>query len=77
MIFQLHCRPCAVWLTVYMDRTGRNIVNLDGVPLDCRRVRQWACGARPIPCLAAVRDKNSGHKRMQEIEQINKDLLAL
>ena len=63
--------------TAHITNWRKNIVNLDGVPLDCRRVRQWACGARPCACLAATRDKNSGTQKIQEIEQINKDLFAL
>lgn len=74
---QLHVIGRALYGTKWQEELARNIVNLDGVPLDSRRVRQWACGARHVPDWLLPELKVLAQKRMQEIEQINKDLLAL
>lgn len=74
---QLHVIGRALYGTKWQEELARNIVNLDGVPLDSRRVRQWACGARPIPDWLMPELKALAQKRMQEILEINKILLAM
>ena len=61
----------------WQEELARNIINLDGVELDSRRVRQWACGARHVPDWLLPELKVLAQKRMQEIEKINKELLAM
>ena len=67
----------ALYGSQWQTELARNIVNLDGVPLDCRRVRQWACGARPVPDWLLPELKVFAQKRMQEIIEINYKLLAM
>lgn len=74
---QLHTVGRALYGSQWQTEIAKNIINLDGVTLDCRRVRQWACGARPVPEWFLPELKVLAQKRMQEIEQINKDLFAL
>ena len=66
---QLHTVGRALYGSQWQTELARNIVNLDGVPLDCRRVRQWAWCAS-CTCLAATRDKNSGTQK--ECKKLNK-----
>ena len=74
---QLHTIGRALYGSQWQTELARNIVNLDGVPLDCRRVRQWACGARPVPGWLLPELKVLAQKRMQEIIEINYKLLAM
>lgn len=74
---QLHTVGRALYGLQWQTELARNIVNLDGVPLDCRRVRQWACGARPVPDWLLPELKVLAQKRMQEIMEINYKLLAM
>ena len=73
---QLHAIGRTLYGLTWQTELARNIVNLDGVELDKRRVQQWACGARPVPDWLLPELKTLAQKRMQEIEQINKDLFA-
>ena len=74
---QLYAIGRTLYGSQWQTELARNIVNLDGVPLDCRRVRQWACGARPVPDWLLPELKVLAQKRMQEIIEINYKLLAL
>ena len=74
--YQLHAIGRTLYGSTWQTELARNIVNLDGVELDKRRVQQWACGARPVPDWLLPELKTLAQKRMQEIEQINKDLFA-
>ena len=74
---QLHTVGRALYGSQWQTELARNIVNLDGVPLDCRRVRQWACGVRPVPDWLLPELKVLAQKRMQEIIEINYKLLAM
>lgn len=74
---QLHTIGHALYGSKWQTELARNIVNLDGLELDKRRVQQWACGARPVPDWLLLELKTLARKRMQEIEQINEDLLAM
>lgn len=67
----------ALFGSKWQEEFARNIINLDGVPLDSRRVRQWACGARPVPDWLLPELKILAQKRMQEILELNKILLAM
>ena len=58
----------------WQTELARNIVNLDGKELDHRRVRQWACGARPVPDWVLPKLKELAEKRLYELEQLNVDL---
>ena len=58
----------------WQTELARNIVNLDGKELDHRRVRQWACGARPVPEWVLPKLKELAEKRLYELEQLNVDL---
>ena len=46
---ELHTIGRALYGLKWQEELARRIINLDGVELDSRRVRQWACGARPVP----------------------------
>jgi len=74
---QLHTIGRALYGSQWQTEIAKNIINLDGVPLDCRRVRQWACGARPVPGWLLPELKVLAQKRMQEIIEINYKLLAM
>ena len=67
----------ALFGSKWQEELARNIINLDGVELDSRRVRQWACGARPVPAWLLPELKALVQKRMQEIQEINFELLAM
>ena len=74
---QLHTIGRALYGSQWQTEIAKNIINLDGVQLDCRRVRQWACGARPVPDWLLPELKVLAQKRMQEIMEINYKLLAM
>jgi hypothetical protein len=74
---QLHTIGRALYGSQWQTEIAKNIINLDGVPLDCRRVRQWACGARPVPDWLLPELKVLAQKRMQEIIEINYKLFAM
>lgn len=74
---QLHEIGRALYGSQWQTEIAKNIINLDGVQLDCRRVRQWACGARPVPDWLLPELKVLAQKRMQEIMEINYKLLAM
>lgn len=74
---RLHEIGRALYGSQWQTELARNIVNLNGEQLDKRRVQQWACGARPVPEWILPELKILAQKRMQEIEQINKNLLAM
>lgn len=74
---QLHTIGRALYGTHWQTQIANAITNLNGDSLDVRRIQQWACGARPVPAWLLPELKALAQKRMQEIEQINKDLLAL
>ena len=74
---QLYTVGRALYGSQWQTEIAKNIINLDGVPLDCRRVRQWACGARPVPNWLLPELKVLAQKRMQEIMEINYKLLAM
>jgi len=74
---QLHTIGRTLYGSTWQTELARNIVNLDSKELDARRVKQWACGARPVPDWLLPELKNLARKRMQEIEQINKELLRM
>lgn len=74
---QLHAIGRALYGLKWQEELARNIINLDGVELDSRRVRQWACGARPVPAWLLPELKALVQKRMQEIQEINFELLAM
>lgn len=67
----------ALYGSHWQTELARNIVNLDGVELDKRRVRQWACGARPAPNWILPELKKLAEKRKEDILEINKILLAM
>ena len=74
---QLHAIGRALYGLKWQEDLARNIINLDGVVLDSRRVRQWACGARTVPAWLLPELKALAQKRMQEIQEINFELLAM
>ena len=74
---ELHAIGRALYGSQWQTELARNIVNLDGVELDARRVRQWACGVRPVPDWLLPELKVLAQKRMQEIMEINYKLLAM
>jgi len=74
---QLHAIGRALYGSQWQTDLARNIVNLDGAAIDHRRVRQWACGARPVPDWVLPELKALAQKRMQEISEINEILLAM
>ena len=74
---QLHKIGRALYGSQWQTELAKNIINLDGLELDKRRVQQWACGARPVPSWILPKLKELAEKRTQEIKKINKDLLAL
>jgi len=74
---QLHKIGHALYGSQWQTELAKNIINLDGLELDKRRVQQWACGARPVPSWILPKLKELAEKRTQEIEKINKDLLVL
>ena len=55
----------------WQTELARNIVNLDGVELDKRRVQQWACGARPVPDWLLPELKKLAAKKLDELEKLN------
>jgi hypothetical protein len=67
----------ALYGSKWQEELARNIINLDGVELDSRRVRQWACGARPVPAWLLPELKKLAQKRKEDILEINKILLAM
>lgn len=74
---ELHTIGRALYGSQWQTELARNIINLDGVELDSRRVRQWSCGARPVPAWLLPELKALVQKRMQEIQEINFELLAM
>lgn len=74
---ELHTIGRTLYGSQWQTELAKNIINLEGVPLDSRRVRQWACGARPIPDWLMPELKALAQKRMQEIQEINFELLAM
>ena len=67
----------ALYGSKWQEELAKNIINLDGIPLDSRRVRQWACGARPVPTWILPELKKLAEKRKEDILEINKILLAM
>lgn len=65
----------ALYGSQWQTELARNIVNLDGAALDHRRVRQWACGARPVPDWVLSELKKLGEKRLKELEELKKRFL--
>ena len=61
----------------WQTELARNIVNLDGKELDHRRVRQWACGARPVPEWLLPELKKLAAKKLEEMKKLNVDLEKL
>ena len=74
---QLYAIGRTLYGSQWQTELARNIVNLDGKELDHRRVRQWACGVRPVPDWLLPELKVLAQKRMQEIIEINYKLLAM
>lgn len=67
----------ALYGTHWQTQMANAITNLNGDALDVRRVQQWACGARPVPDWILPELKILAQKRMQEILELNKILLAM
>lgn len=74
---ELHTIGRALYGLKWQEELARNIINLDGVELDSRRVRQWACGARPVPTWILPELKKLAQKRKEDILEINKILLVM
>jgi len=74
---QLHTIGRALYGTHWQTQIANAITNLNGDALDVRRVQQWACGARPAPDWLLPVLKILAQKRMQEILELNKILLAM
>ena len=74
---QLHAIGRALYDTQWQTELARNIVNLDGVELDKRRVQQWACGARPVPEWLLPELKKLAAKKLEEMKKLNVDLEKL
>ncbi len=74
---ELHTIARALYGTHWQTQIANAITNLNGDALDVRRVQQWACGARPVPNWLLPELKVLAQKRMQDILEINKILLAM
>lgn len=74
---KLHTIGRALYGTHWQTQIANAITNLNGDALDVRRVQQWACGARPVPDWILPELKTLAQKRMQEILELNKILLAM
>ena len=74
---QLRTIGRALYGTHWQTQIANAITNLNGDALDVRRVQQWACGARPVPDWLLPELKILAQKRMQEILELNKILLAM
>ncbi len=74
---ELHTIGRALYGTHWQTQIANAITNLNGDALDVRRVQQWACGARPVPNWLLPELKVLAQKRMQDILEINKILLAM
>ncbi len=74
---ELHTIGRALYGTHWQTQIANAITNLNGDALDVRRVQQWACGARPVPNWLLPELKVFAQKRMQDILEINKILLAM
>lgn len=74
---ELHTIGHALYGTHWQTQIANAITNLNGDALDVRRVQQWACGARPVPNWLLPELKVLAQKRMQDILEINKILLAM
>jgi hypothetical protein len=74
---QLHAIGRALYGTHWQTQIANAITNLNSDALDVRRVQQWACGARPVPVWLLPELKTLAQKRMQEIQEVNEDLLAM
>lgn len=68
---QLHTIGRTLYGSTWQTELSRNIVNLDGKELDHRRVKQWACGARPIPEWILPKLKELAEKRLLQLEALN------
>ena len=68
---QLHAIGRTLYGSTWQTELARNIVNLDGVELDKRRVQQWACGARPVPDWLLPELKKLAAKKLDELEKLN------
>lgn len=68
---QLHTIGRTLYGSTWQTELARNIVNLDGKELDHRRVKQWACGARPIPEWILPKLKELAEKRLLQLEALN------
>ena len=69
--YQLHAIGRTLYGSTWQTELARNIVNLDGVELDKRRVQQWACGARPVPEWLLPELKKLAAKKLDELEKLN------
>lgn len=67
----------ALYGTHWQTQMANAITNLNGDALDVRRVQQWACGARLVPDWILPELKVLAQKRMQDILELNKILLAM
>jgi len=74
---QLRTIGRALYGTHWQTQIANAITNLNGDALDVRRVQQWACGARPVPNWLLPELKTLAQKRMQDILELNKILLAM
>lgn len=74
---QLHAIGRTLYGSTWQTELARNIVNLDGKPLDYRRVKQWACGARPVPDWLLPELKKLAAKKLDEMKKLNVDLEKL
>lgn len=74
---EIHTIGRALYGTHWQTQIANAITNLNGDALDVRRVQQWACGARPVPNWLLPELKVLAQKRMQDILEINKILLAM
>lgn len=74
---QLHAIGRALYGSHWQTQIANAITNLNGDALDVRRVQQWACGARPVPNWLLPELKTLAQKRMQDILELNKILLAM
>ena len=74
---QLQAIGRTLYGSTWQTELARNIVNLDGVELDKRRVQQWACGARPVPEWLLPELKKLAAKKLEEMKKLNVDLEKL
>ena len=71
---ELHAVGRALYGSQWQTELARNITNLDGKELDHRRVKQWACGARPVPNWLLPELKKLAARKLKEMQKLNVDL---